>query len=118
MLVPILQAVGQYLAPLVPHIVSTMQKIPPYFFLQAGRVVSEKLQSLSPEEKERLKDAAVWMAKDMAGDVAAAAIGLPIGPFVDLAVEKVLDKLGHGENASPAEVTFIRSELLRQLNNS
>ena len=46
------------------------------------------------------------------------ATGLLIGPFVDVAVKEMLHKLGQGENASLAEVTFIGSELLRQLNRS
>src|SRR5687768_11282472 len=125
MLFPILQYVWQQIGPLVqqasPQIISAIQKLPPYIMVQGGRYVSQSVfswyQSLTPEEIERLQNAVFWVAKDLAGDVAAAATGLPIGPFVDMAVENVLDKLGH-DNASQEEVTYIQSELLRQLNKS
>jgi hypothetical protein len=78
--------------------------------------ISYTYQSLSSEEKQRMQNAITWVIKDLSGDVVAAATGLPIGPLVNLGVAKVLDDLGH-DNPSPEEVSFIRSELFRQLNN-
>ena len=130
MLLPIVQALWQQIGPQVlqavqqasPYIVSTMRQIPVPVYRQVLWSLSESAsnwyQSLSEEDIKKLQGAVAWVVQDMAGDLVALATGLPIGPFVDLAVKKVLEKLGHGENASPAEVTFIRSELLRQLNKS
>jgi hypothetical protein len=101
MLFPILQAIWQQFGPQAiqilnsPALLEILRKIPPTVLLQGGRVVSEsvskELQSLTPEQKQQLQDVAVWIAKDMAGDVAAAATGLPISPVVDKVVEMVLD---------------------------
>src|SRR5687768_11709333 len=90
MLFPILQYVWQQIGPLVqqagPQITSAIQKIPPYILVQGGRYAAQGVvswyHSLTPEELERLQNAVFWVAKDLAGDVAAVATGLPIGPFV------------------------------------
>ena len=130
MLFPILQALWQQFGPQVlqavqqasPYIVSTMRQIPVPVYRQALWSLSESAsnwyQSLSEEDIKKLQRAVAWVVKDMAGDMVATVTGLPISPVVNLAVEKVLDELGHGENASPAEVTFIKSELLQQLSKS
>jgi hypothetical protein len=105
MLFPILQYVWQQFGPQIqqaiqqvvqqagPYIATNRQLIVPTR-LAAGYLidnVSKELQSLSDEDKEKLKRAGVWLLKDMAGDVAAAATGLPIALVVDKVVEKVLD---------------------------
>jgi hypothetical protein len=129
MLFPILQALWQQFGPQVqqavqqasPYIVSTMRQIPVPVYRQALWFLSENVsswyRSLSDEDIRRMQRAIAWVVKDMVGDLAAAATGLPIGPFIDMGVEKVLDKVRH-DNPSKEEVTYIQSELLRQLNKS
>ena len=133
MLVPIAQAIWQQVGPQIQQIVTSpaftqfIQQVLTHPVARSTVIrgvayltenASEWYASLPSEDKQRLHRSIAWVVKDTAGDLAALATGLPIGPLVDLAVGKVLDKLGHGENASAAEVTFIRSELLRQLNKS
>jgi hypothetical protein len=102
MLFPVLQALWQQIGPQATQFVNSpaflellknLGRVPPHIYLQGGRFVSQNVsdwyQKLSPEEKQRWQDAMVWIAKDMAGDVAAAATGLPIGSLVDLGVEKL-----------------------------
>lgn len=86
-------------------------------FLFLSDSVSNWYRSLTDEDIQRMNRAIAWVVKDMTGDLVALATGLPIGPFVDMAVEKVLDKIGH-DNPPPEEVTYIQSQLLRQLNKS
>ena len=130
MLFPILQALWQQAGPQViqvfnspmwSQLISQIQRNPAIINTLARGAhalisnVSDWYRSLSPGEKQRMQNAIAWVIKDLSGDVVAAATGLPIGPLVNLGVAKVLDDLGHA-NPSPAEVSFIQSELFRHLN--
>jgi hypothetical protein len=104
MIFPILQAIWQQFGPQIqqavqqvgqqlgPHIVNNRQQLMVPTRLATGYLIenmSKELQSLSDEDKQKLKRAGVWLLKDMGGDVAAAATGLPIGLLVDLGLEKL-----------------------------
>lgn len=129
MLFPILQAIWQQFGPQIqqaiqqtsPYIMTTMRQIPVPVYQQVLRSLSEGAsnwyRSLSDEDVRQMQRAIAWVIKDVSGDLATAATGLPIGPFVDMLVKKVLENVGH-DNPSQVEVAYIHSELLRQLNKS
>jgi hypothetical protein len=128
MLFPILQALWQQAGPQVTQFINSpafaelvraLQRVPLPIYAQVGRALSTSVtswyNSLSYQDQKRMQDAIAWVIKDLSGDVIAAATGLPIGSLVNLGVAKVLDDLDH-HNPPPEEVSFIQSELLRQMN--
>lgn len=104
MLFPILQAIWQQFGPQIqqaiqqvgqqvgPYIVNNRQQLMGPARIATGYLienVSKELQSLSDEDKQKLKRAGVWLLKDMGPDVVEAATGLPIGRVVDLGLEQL-----------------------------
>ncbi len=136
MLLPILQALWQQSgtqltqflnSPAFPQLINNLQRIPPIIWVKGAQTVSQEAstwyESLSPETKQRLQDGVTWAIKDLSMDllslaVTAAAGGIPVGPVIELLINKVLEKQGHEQNASEQEKAFIRFEIQRQLKNS
>jgi hypothetical protein len=119
--------VTQFLnSPALPQLVNSLQRIPLVYWVRGAQAVSTEVsgwyESLSPEAKQRLQDAAAWAIKDLSVDLlsmaaTAAAGGIPVGPVIELLINKVLEKEGHEQNVSEQEKAFIRLELQRQLQN-
>lgn len=109
-------------SPAFPQLVNNLQRIPVIFWVRGAQAVSTEVsgwyESLSPEAKQRLQDAAAWAIKDLSVDLLSmAAGGLPVGPVIELLVDKVLAELGHGKDTPEQEKAFIRLELQNQLQN-
>jgi hypothetical protein len=108
--------VGQYVnSPAFIQLLRYLVRIPPPIYGGAANEISASVStwydSLTPEDKQRLKEATAYVAKDVTGDILDAVTGLPIGSFV---VERVLAILGHDKNVTEQEKAFIQSEVWRQ----
>lgn len=131
MLGPILQALGQQIGPQVTQFINSpalAQFLRQIMLNPAARTyviqgvttmpenVSNWYHELSDTDKKKLQNLLSWVAKDLAGDIATMATGLPIGSLVEKGVDLVLSEIGQDKNPSPVDVSFIRSELIGRLN--
>ena len=131
MIGPILQALGQQIVPQVTQLINSpalgqflrqimLNPVARTYVIRGVTTMPENVSNwyhtLSDTDKKKLQNLMTWVAKDLAGDVATMATGLPIGPLVEKGIDLVLAELGHDKNSSPVEVSFIRSELIGRLN--